>query len=130
MMTKWTFLDYIGSTGRNYFQDWLEKKVPLNAQVAINTRLEFLMLLDEDELKRPYIGTLNQECKGLIEIRIEFKGVQYRPIACFGPERHQVTILAGAVERDSKFVPKDVCKIALERKKHINEKGRTDEHSY
>ena len=92
-MENWQFLDYISVSGTNHIKEWLDG-LPLKVRMAINTRIQYLET--EVKLDRPDVGILNQECKGLLEIRIKIDNVQYRPLMCYGPERRQITLLAGA----------------------------------
>ena len=66
---------------------------------------------------------------GLYEIRIRYEQVQYRPLGCFGPNDREFTLLIGALEKNSKFVPKNAPNIALQRKELIL-KNRSLIHEY
>jgi len=126
-MENWKFLDYISEAGTNHFKDWLDD-LPLKERMAINTRIQYLEAVNI--LKRPDTGMLTGNCDGLFEIRIKCNNVQYRPLACYGPDKKTIILLAGAIEKGGKLIPKDICKEALKRKKYIEKEGRTYEHSY
>jgi len=72
-------------------------------------------------LDRPQTGKLGQKkgenCKGLYEFVFKSGNVQYRPLFFYGPDstKREITILAGAQERDWKFEPRGICKVALNR---------------
>jgi len=123
----WKFLNYVNQGGKNVIEHWLQT-LPTLARIQINTRIQYLEITKH--LGRPYTATLKGPCKGLIELRVKVKNILYRPIACHGPNDGEITILAGAIEKGGKFEPLGVCKTALERKLHIFEEGRTDEHSF
>ena len=122
-----TFLDYIDSSGRNVIEEWLHG-LPMQARVEINTRIQYLEVLEN--LRRPYTAMLKGECDGLFELRIKHNKIQYRPLACHGPGKSQVTLLVGAIEKGGRFDPPSACTTAQDRKSQINEPGRTDEHSF
>lgn len=126
-MANWTFLNYIGSDGTNYFRAWLDS-LSLRVRMKINTRIQYLAQLPGNSLPSQYTRKLTGT-DGLYEIRVTHENKQWRPIFCYGPNRGQITILAGAVERGSEFEPKTVLKTASQRKKHIAVEGRTREHS-
>lgn len=73
---------------------------------------------------------LHGECDGLLELRRESGNVQFRPICCYGPERGEVALLVGAVEKGGKFVPASACSTAQDRKARLTEKGRTCDHDF
>jgi hypothetical protein len=120
--TKWTYLDYVDVHGVNRIAEWL-KSLPLGARVEFDSLL--ITLKPVRILDRPQVGKLGrkhgEDCKGLYEFVVKFGNVQYRPIFFYGPDsaRRQITILAGAKERDGKFEPRGICKIALNRMNEV-----------
>lgn len=76
------------------------------------------------ELKRPEVGMLKGECKGLLELRIKVNNVQYRPLCYRGPGPREITILIGAVEKGGEFDPKNACETAFNRIELIKKHGR------
>ena len=122
-----TFLDYIEPTGRNVIEEWLHG-LPMEARLAINTRIQYLEVAEK--LGRPYTAMLHGKCEGLFELRITHSKIQYRPLACYGPEKGQVTLLVGAIEKGDRLEPISACATALQRKANITESGRTNEHSF
>ena len=122
-----TFRDYIDDSGRNVITEWLHD-LPMEARLEINTRIQYLEV--SDQLRRPDAAMLSGKCDGLFELRIRYKGIQYRPLACHGPARAQVTLLVGAIKKGNRFEPLSACDTAQKRKARIHEPGRTDEHSF
>ena len=59
---------------------------------------------------------------GILKLRVKGKA-QLRPMLCKGPidNKHEFTLLIGATERDSKFVPRKADEKANDRKKIIIE---------
>src|SRR5487761_476695 len=129
-MDTWVILDFIEWDGANPIHDWLhDRRMPVRARAKIQSRLQFVRRLRE--LVRPYVGRLEGECDGLLEIRVEAGGVAYRPIAYRGPGSRDITLLAGATERDGVLRPLHVCTTAFNRIAQINdEAGHTIEHKY
>jgi Phage derived protein Gp49-like (DUF891) len=105
------FFDFIDGGGENVILRWLNGlPVAARAQIQAHIRmLEKVQIPSRRDMKK-LMGY-----RDLIELRITFMKVQYRPIGFAGPAARQFTILAGATERDSAFAPPDVCKTALKR---------------
>jgi hypothetical protein len=125
-MKRWTFYDYADSAGVNVIEQWLHT-LPMDARLEINTRISYLETVTA--LQMPYARMLKRECDGLLELRIKKNNIQYRPIACYGKERHTVILLFGAIEKGGKFEPLSACDTALRRKTEIIQPGRIHEHS-
>lgn len=95
--------------------------MPKGAQAEINARLRYM-----ENLKiwvRPHSAKLKGS-KHIHEIRIKWQKNQYRPLGFFGPNDNEFTLLIGAVEKDSKFEPKNAIEISEKRYKHIMEDGK------
>ena len=125
MAKSWTFKNYLEPNGQNPVHTWLDS-LPKRAKARINVTIGMLEAMDR--LEMPYARALKYDCAGLIELRIPCGNVQYRPLSCYGPGPRDVTILFGAIEKGSKFVPASACSTALTRKTHITTKGRTCDH--
>jgi hypothetical protein len=119
------FLDYLDRNGENLILEWLNS-LPARAKAKINAVIRGLEF--EPRLAMPDAKVLEGDCKGLFELRVTSEKVQYRPLCCYGPNRQQVTILLGAIEKGSRFEPLEACAIALRRKAHISDDARTCEH--
>ena len=114
-MGLWTFLCFVSESGRDIVRDWYNEQAP-EVQAAFDVAIEYLR--DQPHVKwvRPYFGTLDGKCAGLGEIRFKANKVQHRPIGFFGSKRMQFTILFFAIEKDRKFIPKNTCETAQNRK--------------
>jgi hypothetical protein len=77
-----------------------------------------LAQLDISEWREPLIKPLHGEGDGLSEIRFLAAGVQQRPLG-FRSGSAEFTIVFWAIEKGDKFVPRDACRRALERKAQI-----------
>ncbi len=129
-MPLWSFWDYINDRGENVIKTWLDRvgaHARKKVRATLNARLDYGAAWD---LTYPQFRTLHGECAGLLEIRFQYRNVQYRPLACRGPLTDQVTLLMGATERDGDFDPPDACRTALVRAARIHEEGRVQPHEY
>lgn len=115
---RWTFRTYRTSSGEDEIDVWYQSLRSKN-KAKMLVRLQYLGDQPRDGWKRPYFDSLSGECSGLGEIRLKIDRTQFRLIGAFGPEREEFTILLVAVEKDSKFEPRDTCEIAQRRKKEV-----------
>lgn len=122
-----TFKDFVDPDGENVILAWLNA-LPKAAKAKINALLRRLEVVRS--LEMPEARMLHGECDGLLELRRESGNVQFRPICCYGPERGEVALLIGAVEKGGKFVPASACSTAQDRKARLTEKGRTCDHDF
>jgi hypothetical protein len=127
MAERRKFKDYVDPDGENVVLRWLNG-LPKAAKVKINTRIEFLETVEQ--LEMPDARQLTGICDGLVELRVRSGNVQYRPLCYYGPKRREVTILAGAIEKGSKFEPSSACDTALMRKARIGQRGWTCDHDF
>ena len=86
------------------------------AIVKFETRLRYL---GNTEVWSPDFVKKLKGYEGIYEIRIRYEQVQYRPLGCLGPNNREFTLLIGALEKDSEFVPKNAPNIAYNRKELI-----------
>jgi hypothetical protein len=120
-MAVWTFLDFVDHRGRNLIHDWIEG-LPMKARVRLQVQIPILAGLPL--LRLPYTRMLEGECDGLFEIRIEVDNVQYRPLAYYGPEKREITILTGATEVGGQLQPPGICATALSRRDLVEQDRR------
>jgi hypothetical protein len=118
----WVLRAFTADYSRTVVAEWFSLQTG-RVQGAFETRLKFLIGQPRSVWKRPYVGTLTRECKGLYEIRLKVDNVQHRPIGYYSGEL-EFTILVFATERDWKLVPKNVCGLANERRALIERDGR------
>jgi len=109
----------------NYLVDvvteWYEKQ-SAQVQARFDNAVEFLS--HQPTWKRPQVGTLTDECEGLIEIRFTADKVERRPLGCYGGEKVFIFLMPEVTERGNNFVPKKACETATKRKDII--KGGKD----
>lgn len=128
MVSRWTFKDYLSAEGENVFHAWLNG-LPKAAKAKINAMLRYIEPMQE--LGPPQLKRLKGPCAGLMEVRVRgADNIQYRPLCCHGPGDGEITLLAGAIEKGSKFVPLSACSTAHMRQKEITERGRTCDHNF
>lgn len=126
-MRHWTFRDYISQQGRNVIREWVDAQ-PIQAQMDLDN---FIRQLEAQErLREPRMKKLS-DVPGIFELRLLSCRVQYRPLACYGPGRRDVTILTGAIEKGGQLEPRDAKKIARLRKSVIeHDPSRSREHEF
>ncbi len=132
----WTLYDFVNANGDNEIALWLRrqptvKKVPLWAKLdAALLRLMGQEIHTERQLIAKLDAKRDSACAELYEIRIKFKGVEYRILSYRGPSpKGQYTLLLGAKEKGDKFEPLNACQQARAKIVDIeNKKGRTVEH--
>lgn len=128
----WRVMDYIDHRNKNVILEDLNS-FPLAAKLAINALIQHIEVtpppFDVRDVKKLQ-NKRGQNCLGFIEFRITTQGVQYRPIAWYGPERQQITIFAVATEKNSRLVPPGICETCAHRltklKRH---EGRIELHN-
>ncbi len=82
------------------------------------SKLKWLAQLGVTQWGLPTFRELHDECAGLGEMRFKADGVQQRPLGFrSGPE--EFTLLFWATEKSNRFVPRDACRIALERRDDV-----------
>ena len=127
----WTFRDYVDRRGRNAIKEWLGT-VPSEVKVKLNARLQHLrdekVLMDTrftEKLK-------GQGAEGLMEIKFEVGNVQYRPLAFYGPNPGEITIVFPAEERNDRFVPPGAVGTAQRRRHEViaDPEGKSCSHDY
>jgi hypothetical protein len=126
---EWRFYDYVDATKKNLIWLWLNQEVPRLVKAKFNNNILYLQTSLPDEWRMPLVRRLTGECDGLWEIRTEFQKVQYRVILF--REGRNVTLLAGATEKEGKFVPQSTCATAQKRRGEVGiSDDRRCEHDY
>jgi hypothetical protein len=128
-MRHWAFRDFLSEHGRNTFREWLDSQ-PVGAQMDLDGFLRHLETLER--LGLPHMKKLIDE-DGLFELRYYHKrtNIQYRPIVFYGPDRKQITLLVGAIERGNDFEPRDAKRTARLRKLVVErDHARTCQHQF
>jgi hypothetical protein len=126
-MLLWTLRVYLDDSRRDVVKEWYDTQSG-PVQAAFNTRLEYLLQRPSHEWKMPHFRLLHGECAGLGEVRFKADKVQHRPIGFFGPLRSEFTLLLCAIEKGSKFKPRNACPIGQVRKHQtLADRKRSDE---
>jgi len=124
-MAVWTFYDFLDSRGVNLIRQWLDT-LPDKARAKINTRILFMRAIPV--WPEQYVSAL----KGwpeLVELRVVSAGSQYRPLGFYGPQRHEFTLVLGAVEKGR--LPSRILEAADENRKIVLAgRGRTCKHEF
>lgn len=117
MAMCWTFLDYVDSSGSNQIEAWLES-LPVGARKPVRAKLAAILIFasPQERLQPPHFEPL----PGMRMFKVKFKlNVQYRILACYGPDRREVTLLAGAIEKNDRYRPPSVFDTAARRRAEI-----------
>jgi len=124
-MPVWTFLDFVDDAGESMFEKWLLSQPP-DAQAHIANRI---LTMEGLENWLPKWATKLVDWDGLVELRISFNKVQYRPLGMYRPGR-QFVLLCGAIEKGDK-IPRRLLETADTRRKLIErEPNRARPHRY
>ena len=119
----WTFDDFVDASGESVIEQWF-LQIGEEAEAFIERRLKDMspMRLWPEKWASKYKGT------DLIELRITFRRVQYRPLGCYAPEYH-FWLLAGAIEKGK--IPKSDIETAETRRKMVeNGVRKVREHEF
>ncbi len=124
-MSVWRFVDFLSAQGRNPFYDWLSA-LPKDAQAAIDQRIATMASMARwpEKWVSDYTGA-----DGLIEFRISWNRVQYRPLGTYA-KGHTFVLLCGAIEQNWK-IPRRHINTALRRRAELLvEPDRVEPHRF
>ena len=113
------FYDYVDINGVNIVKVWLDS-LPPKTKASVTARLIALELLDRTEWKMPLTEVLKGDKDGLIAVRVQSLGIQYRLLGYDGPNRGELTLVAYATERNDKYIPLDIGRQSFERRTAVN----------
>lgn len=116
-MAEWTILDYAEPGGSNPIASWLQG-LPEDAQAAIAVRL--LKMENMKTWPEKWVSKLSG-FDGLLELRIPWNKVQYRPLAMYLPEMRLV-LLSGAIEKGDE-IPRRHIDTAVRRRRNLLQKA-------
>ncbi len=121
------FRDYLNQRGENEIHEWLNQ---VNATVKMKINVFIQHLEGESDWRGlKWVKPLAGNGKGLWELRVEFDGVQYRPL--FSRGSGSATLLLGALEVNDQFDPVGAIETALTRKASIEaDNRRSIEHDF
>jgi hypothetical protein len=127
----WRIMKFVSDSERDMIEEWLAKKVAIGERkglrIELETILRMLRLVRYESWARPQFDWLQGDhCRGIGELIVNYHGVPYRPLGCFGPEPDQFTILIGA-RKDRKrkgkvqWDPENAIQTAVDRKAMLDE---------
>lgn len=114
-MAIWTFYDFLDTSGESVIEGWFADIGP-EAEAFIERRLRDMMPLRlwPEKWASKYKPT------ELVELRIAFNKVQYRPLGCYAPGAgFRFWLLKGAIEKGR--IPSADIETALHRRKLLLE---------
>lgn len=115
---QFALFDYTDTNGINVIKAWT-LKLEKTQRAKLNAKLDMLAMLGSELI--PHVLT-DTPTPGIQKLRVK-GNVQLRPMLCKGPinNENEFTLLIGATERDSRFVPDKADEKANDRKKIIIE---------
>lgn len=121
-MSGWTFYDFIEPSGRNAFREW-RSSLPDEAQAFIEARILQMRGLRRwsDKWASKYRGA-----EGIIELRVTFNKVQYRPLGTHAPN-FSFILLGGGIEK-GKIPPSVIAAVERRRVSWQQGNGYVREH--
>jgi Phage derived protein Gp49-like (DUF891) len=119
----WTFDDFLDSSGESVIEEWFAE-MGAEAEAFIDRRLKDMISLDP----WPPKWVSKYKTTELIELRITFNKVQYRPLGCYAPGRH-FWLLAGAIEK-GKIPASDIQTATRRRQMLLDGKATVKEHDF
>jgi len=122
-MAPWRIVDYIEPSGRNPVAEW-QAGLPPDASAAIDARL---LQMEAMPKWPPKWVSAYEGYEGIIELRIPFNRVQYRPLAMYMPN-YVVVLLSGAIEKGDKIPRSDLENAAKRRDVVLKEPFRVRPH--
>lgn len=124
-MKIWDFKVFVSDREDREIDEWLNAQ-PKGARAKIKKIIAYLEITSV--WGRPYVAK-RKETDDIWEIIAGFDNIQYRPLGCFGPKRHEFTLLIGAREKGGRLEPINVIEIAKKRRNLILQDERyTDEY--
>jgi Phage derived protein Gp49-like (DUF891) len=126
-MAVWTFLEFVEAGGRAPFTDWISG-LPQNAQAHIAERMLAMEALQRwpDKWASRYTGY-----KSLMELRMAWNRVQYRPLGVYSrTHRWRFILLCGAIEKGGKIPSDDLNAADRRRKELLKEPSRVRVYTY
>ena len=127
----WRIMKFVSDSERDMIEEWLEKTVTIGERKGVRIELETILrnlrFVRSESWSRPQFDWLQGDhCQGIGELIVDYRGVPYRPLGCFGPEPDQFTILLGA-RKDRKrkgkvqWDPENAVPTAINRKAMLDE---------
>lgn len=123
----WTLASYVSAAGARPFEKWLAD-LPEDARAAIDERLLMMEAMERwpEKWASSYKGR-----PGIVELRIPFNKVQYRPLGAYSPHlRRNFVILAGAIEKGDKIPTSDLDAAERRLKDLAQDPARAEPYDY
>jgi hypothetical protein len=117
-MNPWTFYDFLDSRGVNLIRAWLDS-LPQKVAAKIDARILFMRTVRV--WPEQYVSAL-KGWPDIFELRVVSAGAQYRPLCFYGPNRGEVTIVLGAIEKGK--IPRRVLQNADDNRKIVESNPR------
>jgi|SRR5665213_1633770 len=117
MAQIWAFRCYRTEREVDEVRAWFDQQPP-KVRGKFLSRLKTLGQFQPHEWVPPYFRWLHGECEGIGEVRFEMMKTQHRPLGFQGPGL-VFTLVLCAREVNDRFVPRNACATALERKAAI-----------
>ncbi len=123
--------DYVDVDDINVIKTWLGQFGPF-VKAKVNAKLNILEQVSRTEWTMPLTEVLKGDKDGLIAVRIKFQGIEYRLLGYDGPFRGEFTLLGCCTERNYKYTPLDIGRVAFERRRRVdsNPSARRSRHDY
>jgi len=124
-MNPWTFYDFLDPRGVNLIRAWLDL-LPPKVGAKIDARVLYMRAMRM--WPEQYVSAL-KGWPDIFELRVVSAGAQYRPICFYGPNRGEVTILLGTIEKGK--IPRRVLENADNNRKIVEyDSGRIERHIF
>jgi putative component of toxin-antitoxin plasmid stabilization module len=109
----WTFWDFVELSGANPFAKWRDGIEDESARSAIETRIGDMESLEkwQEKWASNYEGR-----EKIIELRITWRKVQYRPLGMYWPHRRRHFVLLGGGIEKGKIPPSVLDAVERRRK--------------
>lgn len=119
-------MDFVESSGQNPFDRWLHGFAE-DVQAKINERLAFMEGLAKwpEKWASDYKGA-----KGICEIRIVHRNINYRPLFMYAAQRRVIVLLGGAIEQNGMLPRSEIEAVVRRRKEFLKDQNRAVRHQF
>jgi phage-related protein len=124
-MSVWSFMEFVEQSGQLPFSRWIDG-IPKDARANIDARL--LQMEGMPKWTEKWASSYRGYDK-LIELRIPFNRVQYRPLGSYAPD-HTFILLHGAIEKNGRIPKGDLESADRRRKELVREPYRARPYQY
>jgi hypothetical protein len=128
----WRIMKFVSDNDRDMIEEWLVKAVAIGERKGVRIELETILrrlrFVKYELWSRPQFDWLQGDhCQGIGELIVDYGGIPYRPLGCFGPLPDHFTILVGA-RKDRKrkgkvqWHPENAIQTAINRRAILDER--------